>query len=135
MNESTRALVQHYYDAFNTSDMNSFLDLLTDDVIHDINQGQRETGKHAFAAFMIRMNTHYREQLVDMAIMTNAAGDRAAAEFVVKGEYLQTDSGLPVAKCQRYSLPTGAFFTIRDNRIARVSNYYNLQDWIAQVSA
>ncbi len=27
----------------------------------------------------------------------------------------------------------GAFFDIRDGKIARVTNYYNLQDWIAQV--
>jgi hypothetical protein len=32
-------------------------------------------------------------------------------------------------------VPGGAFFEIDDGRIARVSNYYNLQDWIAQVQA
>ncbi|PZR02178.1 MAG: isopropylmalate/homocitrate/citramalate synthase, partial [Archangium gephyra] len=31
-------------------------------------------------------------------------------------------------------LPGGAFFDVRDDRIARVTNYYNLQDWIRQVS-
>ena len=30
-------------------------------------------------------------------------------------------------------LPGGAFFDIRDDRIARVTNYYNLQDWVRQV--
>lgn len=134
MSDATITLVTDYYDAFNAGDMERFLGLLTDDVIHDINQGQREIGKARFAAFMARMNAHYREQLVDMVIMSTAAGDRAAAEFVVTGEYLKTDSGLPVAKGQRYRLPAGAFFAIRDGRIARVTNYYNLQDWIAQVS-
>jgi hypothetical protein len=38
--------------------MDTFLSLLTDDVVHDINQGARETGKVAFAAFMERMNCH-----------------------------------------------------------------------------
>ena len=33
------------------------------------------------------------------------------------------------------NLPAGAFFEIHGNRIARVSNYYNLNDWIAQVGA
>ena len=27
----------------------------------------------------------------------------------------------------------GAFFEVRDGRIQRVSNYYNLEDWLAQV--
>ncbi|MEZ5507799.1 MAG: ketosteroid isomerase-related protein [Gammaproteobacteria bacterium] len=133
MNDQTQRLIADYYAAFNAGDMDAFLALLTDDVIHDINQGRRETGKAAFAVFMARMNAHYREQLVDMVIMSNAAGDRAAAEFVVEGEYLATDAGLPVANGQRYRLPAGAFFTVRDGRIARVTNYYNLQDWIAQV--
>ncbi len=134
MNDTTATLIEQYYAAFNAGDMDRFLDLLTDDVIHDINQGARETGKDAFRAFMDRMNTNYKEQLVDMVIMTNADGSRAAAEFVVLGEYLKTDEGLPEAQGQKYRLPAGAFFEIRDNKVARITNYYNLEDWVAQVS-
>lgn len=133
MNNTTQ-LINDYYAAFNAGDMDSFLSLLTDDVIHDINQGGREIGKPAFAIFMQGMNTHYKEQLVDMVVMSNEDGSRAAAEFVVLGEYLQTDEGLPEAKGQTYRLPAGAFFEIRDNKVARISNTYNLEDWIAQVS-
>ncbi len=128
-------LIADYYQAFNAGDMDAFLTLLTDDVQHDINQGDRETGREAFAAFMERMNRNYREQLVDIQIMSNADGSRAAAEFVVLGEYLVTDEGLPEARGQRYRLPAGAFFELRDNKVARISNYYNLNDWVAQVSA
>ena len=126
-------LVENYYAAFNAGDMDTFLNLLTDDVIHDINQGRRDIGKAAFEQFMGGMNTSYKEQLVDMVIMANADGSRAAAEFVVLGEYLKTDEGLPEANGQKYKLPAGAFFDIRDGKVARITNYYNLQDWIAQV--
>ncbi|MEN9755959.1 MAG: hypothetical protein RL755_146 [Pseudomonadota bacterium] len=129
------ALIENYYAAFNKGDMDTFLNLLTDDVVHDINQGKRDIGKDAFTKFMSGMNFNYKEQLVDMVIMANTDGTRASAEFVVLGEYLQTDEGLPVAQGQKYNLPAGAFFEIRDNKVARVTNYYNLQDWIAQVSA
>jgi steroid delta-isomerase-like uncharacterized protein len=129
------ALIENYYAAFNKGDMDTFLNLLTDDVVHDINQGKRDIGKAAFTKFMSGMNFNYKEQLVDMVIMANTDGTRASAEFVVLGEYLQTDEGLPVAQGQKYNLPAGAFFDIRDNKVARVTNYYNLQDWIAQVSA
>jgi steroid delta-isomerase-like uncharacterized protein len=135
MNTTAIQLVEQYYAAFNAGDMDAFLDLVTEDVVHDINQCGRETGREAFRAFMDRMNASYREQLEDIVVTANAEGTRAAAEFVVLGEYLKTDAGLPEAKGQRYRLPAGAFFEIRDGRIARVTNYYNLQDWIAQVSA
>ncbi len=134
MPNASRILIQKYYDAFNAQDMAAFLALLTDDVVHDINQGSREVGKEAFSAFMQRMNSHYRERLADIVIMTDETGTRAAAEFVVHGEYRSTDEGLPEANGQTYALPAGAFFEIRDGRIARISNYYNLSDWIRQVS-
>ena len=66
--------------------------------------------------------------------MTNESGLRAAAEFVVHGAYLATDEGLPEANGQTYVLPAGSFFEIDDGLISRVTLYYNLKDWIAQVS-
>jgi steroid delta-isomerase-like uncharacterized protein len=133
MNQHAINLIEQYYAAFNSADMNTFLNLLTDDVIHDINQGKREIGKDAFRQFMACMNFNYKEQLVDMVIMATPDGTRAAAEFVVLGKYIKSDEGLPDAKGQEYRLPAGAFFEIRDNKVARITNYYNLQDWIAQV--
>jgi steroid delta-isomerase-like uncharacterized protein len=134
-------LVLAYYAAFNRGDREAMLALLTDDVAHDLNQGTREIGRDAFAAFMARMDRCYREQLRDIVVMASPDGHRAGAEYVVHGEYLANDpsidpgqaTGLPPASGQTYVLPGGAFFAIRDGRIARVTNYYNLQDWIAQV--
>lgn len=134
MNQKTINLIEQYYAAFNGGDMDTFLNLLTDDVIHDINQGKREIGKEAFKQFMACMNFNYKEQLVDMVIMATPDGIRAASEFVVLGKYLKSDEGLPDANGQEYRLPAGAFFEIRDGKVARITNYYNLQDWIAQVS-
>lgn len=126
-------LVQAYYAAFNAGDMPAFLDLLSDDVVHDINQGERQVGKATFATFMDKMNRCYRERLTDIVVMQNAEGNRAAAEFVVHGEYLSDDEGLPPANGQAYELPAGAFFEIKNGKVARITNYYNLGDWIAQV--
>ena len=131
---TTRSLLQTYYTHFNAQQVSAFLGLLTEDVVHDINQGARETGRPAFAAFIERMNRCYRETIVDLVILIDDTGSRAAAEFTVIGEYLATDDGLPEARGQHYRLPAGAFFEIRDDRVARVSNTYNLQDWLRQVS-
>ena len=133
MTAEAHDLIARYYAAFNARDMETFLSLLTEDVVHDINQGERETGKAAFAAFMERMNRHYREQLADITVMVAPGGARAAAEFTVLGEYLSTDEGLPPANGQTHQLKAGAFFEIRDRKVARITNYYNLHDWIRQV--
>ena len=129
------ATLQRYYDAFNAGDPEGMLACLADDVAHDINQSGRQTGKAAFRAFLAHMTRTYVEQLVEIALMANEDGTRGAAEFIVHGQYLADDEGLPPAKGQRYVLPAGGFFELRDGLISRVSVYYNLADWIAQVSA
>ena len=132
--EAAQALIRDYYSAFNAGDVDGFLALLTEDVVHDINQGGREKGKKAFAAFLARMNRSYEEQIVELSVMTNETGTRAASEFIVLGKYLKTDEGLPPAKGQTYRLPAGAFFEVKNGKVARISNFYNLQDWLKQVA-
>lgn len=127
------ALVERYYAAFNRGDASAMLARLGDDIAHDINQGERQVGKEAFAAFLAHMDRCYRETLADIVVMASGDGTRASAEFVVHGEYLATDDGLPEARGQAYVLPAGAFFAIRDGLIARVTVYYNLEDWTRQV--
>lgn len=132
--QEAEALIRRYYDAFNRADHDGMLACLTDDVIHDVNQGERRQGKDRFKAFLARMAHHYEEQLDGVIVMVSEDGARAAAEFNVRGRYLVTETGLPDAKGQRYGLPAGTFFALRDGRIARVTTYYNLTDWIMQVS-
>lgn len=126
-------LIESYYAAFNAKDIESMLALVTDDVIHDTNQGDRSIGKEAFIEFMGDMNRFYDENLVNITIMTNHDQTRAAAEFICNGTYLVTADGLPAARGQKYSLPVGCFFEIKAGKIARITNYYNMTDWLKQV--
>jgi steroid delta-isomerase-like uncharacterized protein len=135
MADSTLDLIQHYYSAFNRGDDEGLLALLTDDVVHDVNQGDREVGKAAFRVFLQRMHRCYQEQLVELTYCVSADGTRAAAEYMVLGTYKATDSGLPVANGQSYKLAGGAFFAVEQGRICRVTNYYNLPQWLRQVGA
>jgi len=132
--QNTEALIRAYYDRFNAGDVEGFLALLTEDVVHDISQGARETGKPAFRKFLDHMNETYREEVRDLVIMVNADGTRAAAEFNLRGTYIATDGNLPPAHGQGYTLIVGAFFTVRDGKISRISNHYNMKDWLRQVS-
>jgi steroid delta-isomerase-like uncharacterized protein len=130
----TAKLIRDYYDAFNAGNTEKMLDFLTEDVIHDVNQGERREGKDKFRAFNARMTHHYKETLTEIVVLVSKDGTRAAAEFNVNGTYLNTDTDLPPAQGQKYLLPAGTFFAIRDGKIARVTTYYNLTDWITQVA-
>lgn len=130
----TQDIIQQYFDAFNAGDSAAMLELVSADVEHFVNQGEMRKGRDAFAAFCAHMTVSYRETLRDIVIFTESTGTRAAAEFMVHGTYLKTDPGLLDARGQRYTLPAGSFFTLRDRKICRITTYYNLQDWIAQVS-
>ena len=131
---SPKALLQTYYAAFNRGDAEGMLACLAEDVEHHVNQGGVRHGRDAFRDFNAHMARCYRERLDDLVLMVSEDGRNGAAEFTVHGEYLETDEGLPPARGQAYTLPAGTFFAIRDGLIARVTTYYNLQDWIAQVS-
>jgi len=129
----TAELIASYYAAFNAGDAEAMLACLSADVVHDVNEGARQSGLDAFRTFLAHMDRHYREQATDLVVLTNPEGDRAAAEFVIHGEYLQTDGDLPEAAGQRYEIPVGAFFEVRGGKIARVSNFYNLTEWTRQI--
>ncbi|MCE8539220.1 nuclear transport factor 2 family protein [Ruegeria pomeroyi] len=126
--------VKRYFDAFNAGDVQGMLDCLSEDVAHHVNEGQIRVGKEKFAEFCAHMNRCYKELLTDIVVFEAEGGTRAAAEFIVNGTYLQTDSGLPEARGQTYRLPAGSFFTLTGDKISRVTTFYNLADWVKQVS-
>ncbi|WP_420414243.1 ketosteroid isomerase-related protein [Roseibium sp.] len=132
-NKQSQLLIDTYFAAFNAGDTHKMEELVAEDVIHDVNQGERRTGKDKFWSFNVHMAKCYKERLTDIELFVNDAGTRAAAEFIVHGTYIATDEGLPEANGQTYNLPAGSFFEIKDGKIARITTYYNLQDWIDQV--
>jgi steroid delta-isomerase-like uncharacterized protein len=130
----TLATIEAYYAAFNRGDIDGMLATLHDDFAHNVNEGETRLGKQAFVEFCRHMSETYSENLTDIVVFSGAGGTRGAAEFTVNGTYLKTDPGLPEARGQKYVLAAGGFFTLKDGKITRVTTYYNLQDWIRQVS-
>jgi steroid delta-isomerase-like uncharacterized protein len=126
-------LIARYFQAFNQRDHQALLALLSDDVIHDVNQGQRELGRQSFAAFLAHMDRCYSEQILDLVILRDTTGTRFAAEFTVVGTYRVTDAGFPAATGQTYRLRAGTFFEVELAKIVRVSTYYNVREWLLQI--
>lgn len=129
---STEQAIRDYFDAFNRHDAEAMIATLSEDVRHDINEGKTEIGKEAFRAFKAHMDECYREQITDLCVMVS--GTRGAAEFTCSGTYIKTDSGLPEATGQTYSIQAAAFFEVVDGLITRVTSYYSLNGWIAAIS-
>ena len=128
-------VVNRYFAAFNAGDTDGMVACLTEDVAHHVNEGQIRRGRADFTAFCAHMSQCYAEELRDLVVFEHPGGTRAAAEYMVHGTYLATDGDLPAAHGQRYVLPAGSFFELRDGLISRVTTYYNLADWLRQVSA
>ncbi len=131
--EATEKLIKHYYRAFNDKKFNEMMACLSDDVIHDTNQGERSVGRDVFVSFMKDMDAYYDERLDNFSILASENGERASAEFICNGIYKKSSTGLPAARGQKYVLPVGCFFEVKNGKISRVTNYYNLQDWLKQV--
>lgn len=131
---TTTDLIHRYYAAFNAKDWTGMAACVSEDLNHFVNEGDKRGGRKAFAEFIAHMDECYDERLTDIVIMPSADDTRAAAEFIVNGTYKKTDPGLPDARGQKYRLPAGAFFDVKDGEIRRVTTYYNLKEWIRQVS-
>ncbi|HEY7548590.1 MAG TPA: ketosteroid isomerase-related protein [Hyphomicrobiaceae bacterium] len=131
----TVALIERYYRAFNAGDSEVMLACIAENVVHDVNQGARRTGRAAFRAFAAHMERCYAERVENIAVMVAADGARAAAEFDVLGTYIETDEGLPPACGQTYRVAAGAFFEVEGGLIVRITAYYNLADWLKQITA
>lgn len=127
-------IVQAYFDAFNQSDIEGLLALLHEDVVHDINEGERQIGKQAFREFYAQAIGSFDEIRSDIAIMSSENSARAAAEFTKRGTFSGTIDGLPPANGQSYSLQAGIFFEFDDGLIARVTGYFNKAELIRQLS-
>jgi steroid delta-isomerase-like uncharacterized protein len=126
--DRTSALILRFYSAYNRRDIDGMLDCVNDDVVHDLNQGQREVGKAALRAYLQRILRCYSEEVRDIVVLSIDDGTRAAAEFVQHGVYQETELGLPRAHGQPYVLPGGGFFTVHMGKIARVAHHYDRQE-------
>lgn len=132
--DRTNALVLRFCAAYSRADWDGMVDCLAVDVVHEINQGERETGKAAFHTYIEQHGRTYREELRDIVVMSIDDGTRAAAEFSVHGVYQSAAPGLPAAQGQRYVLTAGVFFAVHQGKIVRVTPYYNQHDRLAQIA-
>ncbi len=135
MPSPTEELIRRYFAALNQRDPEALLACLADGIEHQVNQASVRNGKAAFGEFIETMRRHYDERIEGLVVLTDAAGERAAAEYTADGAYRVRAEGLPPARGQRYSIPVGCFFSVRNGAITRVTTYLNVGDWVRQLEA
>ena len=123
-------IIISYYDAFDRKDINAILNLCTEDVINDPNQGDSQSGKETLQGFLENAWAHFSEKVSDIVLMTNLDHSRVASEYRVQGTYYNTKSGLFPANNQKYDITCWAFFTIKQGKISRITRHYNTKQWL-----
>lgn len=126
-------LIETYYKNFNEMAFEQMTSLLDENVVHEVNEGEPQKGLATFKKFMGVMDEHYREQVKELVVFASSDPTRFAAEFYIDGVYTKTQAGLPPANNQKYYIRVGAFFEVKNNKITRVTNHYNLANWIKAV--
>lgn len=128
-------IAKAYYHHFNNQNWEGMIGLVHPEVRHEPNQSDDiRIGIAKFTSFLQHMDECYEETLSDMVFFSEPSHTRVAVEFLVHGLYKKGDEGLPTAKGQSYLLPAAAFLEFREGKISRITTYYNLPNWIKQVS-
>jgi len=126
-------IIENYYQSFNQGNLDKMLELVAEKIVHEVNESQTQNGKALFKEFLNIMDEHYQEQVKNLVVFSSSTPDRFSAEFNIDGIYKKTQEGLPEAKNQKYFIRVGAFFEIQSGLITRITNYYNLKNWIQAV--
>lgn len=132
--ENSTDILKKYYAAINTHDLNQFLSLMDENVIHDINQGDTETGVSKLKTFMQKDFGSFNEKLYDIIIYPSHDGKHFAAQWMDHGTYYSNYPGLPIkARNQQYTIRGGQFFEIDAGKITRITTYFNEADFLKQL--
>ncbi len=127
-------LITAYYQAIESQHLDKFMDLLSDKVVHDINEGETEIGKDKFKTFMMDQFSHGKIKIKDLIILTSSDGQYAMSRFICSGTYDKSIAGYPKAHGQKWEIPVVSYFKIENNKISQVAVYYNLKNWVNQLS-
>jgi steroid delta-isomerase-like uncharacterized protein len=127
-------LIEDYYQTVLAQDLKGFINLLSDDVVHEINQASTENGKEKFKIFMEDQFSHGKIEIKDMIILTSKDGKYASSRFICSGTYAKSVEGYPPAKGQHWEIPVVSFFKINNGKISQVGVYYNAKEFEKQIS-
>ncbi len=135
MSQDTEQLIAQYFAAFNHADWVGMLSLMSDDVVHDLNESSRQVGLEAFTEQLNASKQRFLEVISDIETEVTGNGERAISAYTISGQYLATAPGMPTARGQRYRITGKSIFDIRDGKITRIISEFDDAARRAQLSA
>lgn len=123
-------IVERYYDAFNKRDIDAILAICADDVINVPNQGDAQAGKQKLKSFIETAWAHFDEKVFNLELLSSPNSTKVASEYLVKGTYYNTKSGLFPANNQYYEIICSTIFNVKNGEITQLTRYYNTKTWL-----
>lgn len=124
---AAQTLASRFLEALNGRDFRAMEALLDEDAALDSMTGLRTIGLQPLRIAIATYFRHFDESFADIVIMTDAVGQRVAADVTARGTYRETMAGFPPANGQTYAIPSVFVFEVEDGQITRVSHYRNVR--------
>jgi steroid delta-isomerase-like uncharacterized protein len=136
VSEENAALARRIYDLWNKRDLESALDLATDDVdITLMAYGLTLTGRDGFRQFMERFATAFPDMKKEVTNQV-ASEDQVVCEFRLKGTHdgpLRTPTGEIAPTGRTIELSVIEILGIRDGKVAVLRNYSDTATLMGQL--
>ena len=132
--ERNQKIVNDYYKAYNNQDVEGQVELMSSNFEHFTNSGKIEKGVEAYRKYAKAVYSDVKEEVYQTHFLIGQDPSHIAVQSRAKGEYLKIDKANPKNPLKKYDIPFAEFFEIQDEKITKLSTYYNELEWKNQVS-
>jgi steroid delta-isomerase-like uncharacterized protein len=133
MSIDPKALVLGWTDALNRGDADAAAAYVTEDcVFTNIGTGQRLVGRDAAREDFVALIAMYSEMRIEKTTFLSTADGHYATEWIMTGVHTGDVPGLP-ATGKPFRISGAGFGEIRDGKLARVTEYWNMAEFLIQV--
>jgi len=130
----SQKMIEDFYAYFNQRELDKIYAMVSDDIVHIMNDVQKDKGKESFIKMMQASTKHYQENVNNVIYMVSDDGKHVATKFTFTGKYINTDDSKVPAKGQPYQASAVNYFEITNGKITTAMGWYDHNDWLKQVS-
>lgn len=133
---NTINLIKTYFESYNARQANTYFGTISSNVVNETNQGNAIVGLETFKVFMHAFMTSFDSRMSQIVLLVSDDGRYASASWVNTGTYVKSDPAITAipAKNQKYTVHGANFFEVSDGKIARITTYYNAEEFAKQLN-
>ncbi|KFB09639.1 nuclear transport factor 2 family protein [Nitratireductor basaltis] len=119
----TRSLVERFLTALNAADWDAATTLVAEDAAIDLPGEERVIGADKLHWYLGQTGRQYRFHVSDLEILVSESGVRAAAEFTLTRNYVDSSDLPEQIRGQSVALQGAIMFEVDDGKITRMTRY------------